>query len=62
MVFDPGPSIGAYLFLISICTYPIPVILAAIYRKRIPAMVFLPLLNVAVLTACAFAEPLWKLR
>ena len=60
MAFDPGPSVEAYILMISICTYPIPVVVAAIYRKKVPAIVFLPLLNVAVLTACGFLESLWK--
>jgi hypothetical protein len=60
MAFDPGPSVEAYVLVISICTYPIPVFIAASYRKKLPAMVLLPLLNVAALTATGFLEPLWK--
>src|SRR5579872_2312813 len=45
MAFDPGPSVGAYLFVVPILTYPVPVIIAAIYRKKAPLIVFMPLLN-----------------
>lgn len=50
MAFDPGPSFEAYLLVISICTYPLPVIIAAIYRKRAPLLVLLPFLNLGILT------------
>jgi hypothetical protein len=60
MAFDPGPSGGAWLFVIPILTYPVPVIIAAIYRKKAPLTVFMPLVNIAVLAVAWLADPLWK--
>lgn len=57
MAFDAGPSIGAYFFTLPILTYPIPVILAAIFRRKHPRIAFLPLVNLIVL---GFDILLWK--
>lgn len=46
MAFDGGPTIQAYLFAASVWTYPITVGIAAIFRKRVPGLLMLPLLNV----------------
>ena len=45
MAFDSGPSVHAYVFAISALTYPISVIVATIFRRNVPWMVFLPCLN-----------------
>jgi hypothetical protein len=45
MVSDAGPSFLAYLFVASVWSYPVSVVLAATLRDRKPIMVFLPCLN-----------------
>jgi hypothetical protein len=45
MAFDSGPSVPAYVFAISALTYPISVIVVAIFRGSAPWIVFLPCLN-----------------
>ena len=46
MAFDPGPSPGAYVFVWSAWTYPICVVLVAVFRRKAPLIVLLPCLNV----------------
>jgi hypothetical protein len=48
MMFDAPPTIGVYVGFWTILTYPVPVIIAALLRKKVPAIVLLPLLHVAV--------------
>jgi hypothetical protein len=48
MMFDAPPTIGVYVGFWTILTYPVPVGIAALLRKRAPAIVLLPLLNFAV--------------
>lgn len=48
MMFDAPPTIGVYVLFWTILTYPVPVIIAAVLRKKVPAIVLLPLLNFAV--------------
>jgi hypothetical protein len=62
MAFDPGPSVGAYLFVLPILTHPVPVIIAAIYRKKAPLIVFIPLLNIIVLAVSSVETSLWKIK
>jgi hypothetical protein len=49
MMFDAPPTLGVYLSFWTLLTYPVPVGIAALLRKRAPATVLLPLLNLAVL-------------
>ncbi|MBZ5532790.1 MAG: hypothetical protein LAO20_15280 [Acidobacteriia bacterium] len=46
MVFDGGETWSAYLWLWSIWTYPLTVIAGAVLRKKAPAFILLPFLNV----------------
>ncbi|MBZ5531288.1 MAG: hypothetical protein LAO20_07645 [Acidobacteriia bacterium] len=46
MVFDGGVTWSAYLIVWSIWTYPLTVIAGAALRKKAPAFVLLPFLNV----------------
>ena len=48
MMFDAPPTIGVYVGFWTILTYPVPVVIAALLRKRAPASVLLPFLNLAV--------------
>jgi hypothetical protein len=57
MAFDGGDTAGAYAFFWSVLTYPITVGIAAVFRKRVPWMILLPLLN---LTGCGVSEVLTR--
>lgn len=57
MAFDPGPSFGAYLFVICVWTYPITVLFAWIFRDKSPVIPFLPFLNIAL---PFLADLVWK--
>jgi len=46
MAFDAGRTTAAYVFVWSAWTYPISVAIAFALRRKIPAFVLLPLLNV----------------
>jgi hypothetical protein len=48
MMFDAPPTLGVYVGFWTILTYPVPVGIAALLRKRAPEIVLLPLLNFAV--------------
>jgi len=48
MMFDAPPTIGVYVGFWTILTYPVAVVIAALLRKKIPAIVLLPFLNFAV--------------
>ena len=52
MAFDAGPTFKAYVFVWSIWTYPVPVGIAALVRKKVPAIALLPCLNIV---ACVVA-------
>jgi len=54
MAFDGGDTAEAYVFFWSSITYPVSVVLAALFRRWSPHSIFLPVLN---FTAC-FASPL----
>jgi hypothetical protein len=49
MAFDGRPTLGAYLFVCSIWTYPISVIFVWMYRDDRPEVALLPILNIATL-------------
>jgi hypothetical protein len=49
MAFDGRPTLGAYLFVCSIWTYPISVIFVRMYRDDRPEVALLPILNIATL-------------
>lgn len=57
MAFDSGEtqSFKVYALVWSIWTYPIVVLIAAIFRHKAPVIAFLPFLNVSLVIA------LWKL-
>jgi len=54
----PGRTVVAWIFVLLIWTYPVPVWLAFAYRKERPRLVWLPLINIApfvlALLAAAF--------
>jgi hypothetical protein len=56
MVFDGGYTLDAYVLFWSIASYPITVLIAGIMRKRLPALVFLPVLNFMVPLAVGLLE------
>jgi hypothetical protein len=45
MAFDGGYTLDAYVFFWSVASYPVTVAIAAFTRKKVPELVFLPLLN-----------------
>ncbi len=47
MAFDAGSTAEAYTFVWSVWTYPITVGIVAVFRRWVPWLVLLPLLNVA---------------
>ena len=47
MAFDAGATANAYVFVLSIWTYPVAVGLTAIFRKKAPGLLLLPCLNIA---------------
>lgn len=47
MVFDGGYTTATYVFFWSVAIYPITVIAAALTRKKVPGLVFLPFLSIA---------------
>ena len=49
MAFDGGYTAEAYVFVWSVWTFPITVIIAAVFRKWVPWITLLPILN---LTGC----------
>jgi hypothetical protein len=46
MAFEDGHTIGAYVFVWSVLTYPISVLIAAIFRRKVQWLVFLPCANI----------------
>jgi hypothetical protein len=46
LAFDGGPTWSAYMFVWAIWTYPITLATAFSFRRKIPFLVFLPMLNV----------------
>ncbi|MCU1286356.1 MAG: hypothetical protein JWO13_2706 [Acidobacteriales bacterium] len=45
MAFDAGPTRAAYIFVCSFWTYPVAVFLAAVFKRKTPLIVALPLVN-----------------
>jgi len=45
MAFDGGPTRGAYVFVISVWTYPLSVLIVGFFRRRVPWVTILPVLN-----------------
>jgi hypothetical protein len=56
MAFDADSTVRAYIFVSSVWTYPLAVVIVAIFRKRKPLVALLPFLNIAAL----FSDLLWK--
>lgn len=46
LAFDGGPTSNAYLFVWSVWTYPVVLIIAMICKRWMPSVMFLPILNV----------------
>jgi hypothetical protein len=46
LAFDGGRTTEAYIFLWSIWTYPVVLIIALILKRWVPSMMFRPLLNI----------------
>jgi len=57
MAFDGGATAEAYMFFWSTITYPVSVVLAAVFRRWFPYAVLLPVLNFA---ACFTSHLLHK--
>ena len=55
MAFDAGP-LRAYIFIGSLWTYPVSVVIVAIFREKKPLLAFLPILNILGI----FSDVLWK--
>jgi hypothetical protein len=45
MAFDSGDSLHARFFVLSVCTYPVAVLIAGLLRKAKPWLVLLPCIN-----------------
>ena len=45
MAFDGGATLGAYVFVISVWTYPLSVLIVGLFRRRVPSLISLPILN-----------------
>jgi len=56
MAFDSGSTLRAYIFVSAVWTYPLAVIIVAIFKKRAPLVALLPCLNIAAF----FSDLLWK--
>src|ERR1700733_10911356 len=54
MAFDAGYTIHAYAFVWSLLTYPIAVLVAAVFKRRMQALVLLPCLNVVAFLISGF--------
>lgn len=48
MATEGGEKLSAYIFMGAAFTYPISILIAFLCRNKLPALVFLPCLNVAV--------------
>ena len=46
MAFDGGYTFSAYLFAWSVWTYPVSLTIAFIFRRKYPALVFLPTIHI----------------
>ena len=46
VAFEDGHTIGAYVFVGSVLTYPISVLIAAIFRRKVQWLIFLPCVNI----------------
>lgn len=56
MAFDGGYTLDAYVLFWSVASYPVTVAIAGFMRKKIPGLIFLPLLNFIVPLALAMTE------
>jgi hypothetical protein len=45
MVFEGGDTLHASFFVLSICTYPVSVVIGLLLRKRKPWLLLLPCIN-----------------
>ena len=57
MAFDAGNVFRAYLYIASVWTDPLSVLLVTVCKDRHPLMIFLPLLNLLVI----FSDYFWKI-
>ena len=48
MASEAGPSASAYVLIAAAYTYPLSIVAAFFLRRKVPALVFLPCLNVIV--------------
>jgi hypothetical protein len=48
VAFDGGARSAAYMFVWSVWTYPIVLLIAVIFRKKSPLIIWLPFLNFVV--------------
>ena len=46
MAFEDGHTIGAYVFVGSVLTYPLSVLIAASFRRKRQWLIFLPCVNI----------------
>ena len=46
MAFEDGNTISAYVFVGAVLTYPISVLIAAIFRREVRWLIFLPCVNI----------------
>jgi len=46
MAFDGGYTLAAYVFVWSVLTYPVAVLIAAIFRRKVQWLVLLPCINI----------------
>jgi len=56
MAFDGGPTLRAYVFVGSLWTYPVSVVIVANFRQQKPLLALLPVLNIIGV----FSDLLWK--
>ncbi|MGH9490279.1 MAG: hypothetical protein ACRD17_07175 [Terriglobales bacterium] len=45
MAFDGGDTFSAYFFVWSVWTYPVSLLIAFLFRRKCPALVFLPMIH-----------------
>jgi hypothetical protein len=53
MAFDAGPTIDIYIFVWSVWTYPVVLLISVILKKKEPLLALLPALNFIVPIATA---------
>lgn len=48
MATEGGERLSVYIFMGAAFTYPISIVMAFVFRRKLPLLVFLPCLNIAV--------------